>query len=301
MLNNETIAILGASGQVGSEYVALLREDTNLITPSRNQLNLAVEDQVCTWLNRKQPTIIINAAAFTDVDGAENKKQEALALNAQLPSALASWCEFNHSRLLHFSSDYVFSGDETPIQHETLTPSPLNWYGETKAMGDKSIVDSKANALILRSSWIYSGHHKNFLLSIIKQAYKKKEITVVDDQIGTPTPANWLAKVGLSLLNEWPTPPKKIINAVPNGFVSWYEFANSIISYLNAKGAPLKIERVVPISAESLCQTAKRPKNSKLDNRYLSEYLDYEVDNWDSLMHDEIDKILSPLSKIESL
>ena len=301
MLNNETIAILGASGQVGSEYVSLLRKDANLIIPTRVQLNLAVSDQLYTWLDRTRPTIIINAAAFTDVDGAENNRQEALALNAQLPSALASWCELNHSRLLHFSSDYVFSGGEKSFQHETLTPSPINWYGETKAMGDKSIVESNANALILRSSWIYSEHHKNFLLSIIEQAYQKKEITVVDDQIGTPTPAYWLAKVGLSLLKKWPKPPMKIINAVPNGFVSWYDFAITIISYLNAKGVPLKIERVVPISAESLCQTANRPKNSKLDNRYLSEYLDYEVDNWDSLMHDVIDKVLTHFSKIESL
>ena len=292
MFDQETIAILGASGQVGSEYVSLLRQNTNLITPSRDQPNLAVVDKLYAWLDRKRPTIIINAAAFTDVDGAENNRQEAFALNAQLPSVLASWCEFNHSRLLHFSSDYVFSGGETAIQHETLTPSPLNWYGKTKAMGDKSIVDSDVNALILRSSWIYSNHHKNFLLSVIKQAYQKKEITVVDDQIGTPTPANWLAQVGLSFLNKWPTPPRKIINAVPNGYVSWYEFANSIISYLNAKGVPLRIERVIPISSELLHQTAKRPKNSKLDNRFLSEHLDYEVDNWDSLMHDVIEKFL---------
>ena len=111
MLDNDTIAILGASGQVGSEFVSLLQDDTNLILPSSNQLNLAEVEQIYSWLDRKQPTVIINAAAFTNVDGAENKRQEALALNAQLPSALASWCGFNHARLLHFSSDYVFSGD----------------------------------------------------------------------------------------------------------------------------------------------------------------------------------------------
>ena len=301
MLENETVVILGASGQIGCEFVSLLRKETNLIAPSRDQLNLVVFDQLYTWLDRKRPTIIINAAAFTDVDGAENKRLEALALNAQLPSVLASWCEFNHSRLLHFSSDYVFSGCGTSSQHETLTTSPLNWYGKTKAIGDKLIVDSNANALILRSSWIYSEHHKNFLLSIISQAFQKKEISVVDDQIGTPTPANWLAKVGLSFLNKWPKPPKKIINAVPNGFVSWYDFAIHIISHLNAKGVSLQIERVVPISSELLRQSAKRPKNSKLDNRYLSEHLDYEVDNWDCLMHDVIDKVLYRLSEIESL
>ena len=301
MLDSEKIAILGASGQVGSEYVSLLQKDTNLILPTRDQLNLAVFDQVYTWLDKNRPTTIINAAAFTDVDGAETNRQEALALNTQLPSTLASWCEFNHSRLLHFSSDYVFSGGEKNVQHETLTPSPLNWYGKTKSMGDKSIVDSNANALILRSSWIYSEHHTNFLLSIIKQAYQKKEIKVVNDQIGTPTPANWLAKVGLSFLNKWPKSPKKIINAVPNGFVSWYEFANSIISYLNSKGMPLQIERVIPISTESHCQTAKRPKNSKLDNRYLSEYLNYEVENWDSLMREVIDKVPSQLKTIDDI
>ena len=300
MLDNESVAILGASGQVGSEFVSLLQDGTNLIVPSSNQLNLSEIDQIYSWLGREQPTVIINAAAFTDVDGAENKRQEALALNAQLPSALASWCEFNHARLLHFSSDYVFSGDEASIMNETVTPSPLNWYGRTKAMGDKFILDSKANALILRSSWIYSEHHKNFLLSIIGQAQQKKKITVVDDQIGTPTPANWLAKVGLCFLNKWHKPPKKIINAVPNGFVSWYGFATSIISYLDTRGLPTQIERVVPISSESLCQTAKRPKNSRLDNRYLSQHLDYEVDNWNSLMHDVIDQFLSNIPETES-
>ena len=301
MLDNDTVAILGASGQVGSEFVSLLQDDTNLILPSSNQLNLAEVEQIYSWLDRKQPTVIINAAAFTDVDGAENKRQEALALNAQLPSALASWCGFNHARLLHFSSDYVFSGNEASIMNETVTPSPLNWYGKTKAMGDKFILGSKANALILRSSWIYSEHHNNFLLSIIRQAQQKKKITVVNDQIGTPTPSNWLAKVGLCFLDKWQKPPKMIINAVPNGFVSWYGFATSIISYLDTRGLQTQNECVEPISSESLCQAAKRPKNSKLDNRYLSQHLNYEVDNWDDLMHAVIDKFLSNTSEIESL
>ena len=298
MLDNELIAILGASGQVGSEFVSLLQHDKNIIVPSRYQLNLTEGEQIRNWLDREQPTIIINAAAFTDVDGAENNRQEALALNALLPSELASWCRSNHARLLHFSSDYVFSGDESSIMNETVTPSPLNWYGKTKAMGDKHILDSKANALILRSSWIYSEHHHNFLLSIIRQAQQQKKITVVDDQIGTPTPANWLAKVGLCFLAKWQKPPKKIINAVPNGFVSWYGFATSIISYLAARGLPTQIERVEPIPSASLCQAAKRPKNSKLDNSQLSQYLDYEVDNWNSLMHDVVDKYISHNSKI---
>lgn len=301
MLDNDTIAILGASGQVGSEFVSLLQDDTNLILPSSNQLNLAEVEQIYSWLDRKQPTVIINAAAFTNVDGAENKRQEALALNAQLPSALASWCGLNHARLLHFSSDYVFSGNEASIMNETVTPSPLNWYGKTKAMGDKFILDSKANALILRSSWIYSEHHNNFLLSIIRQAQQKKKITVVNDQIGTPTPSNWLAKVGLCFLNKWQKPPKKIINAVPNGFVSWYGFATSIISYLGTRGLPMQIESVEPISSDSLCQAAKRPKNSKLDNRYLSQHLDFEVDNWNGLMQNIIDKFLDNTSDAEGL
>ena len=301
MLDNDTIAILGASGQVGSEFVSLLQDDTNLILPSSNQLNLAEVEQIYSWLDRKQPTVIINAAAFTNVDGAENKRQEALALNAQLPSALASWCGLNHARLLHFSSDYVFSGNEASIMNETVTPSPLNWYGKTKAMGDKFILDSKANALILRSSWIYSEHHNNFLLSIIRQAQQKKKITVVNDQIGTPTPSHWLAKVGLCFLNKWQKPPKKIINAVPNGFVSWYGFATSIISYLGTRGLPMQIESVEPISSDSLCQAAKRPKNSKLDNRYLSQHLDFEVDNWNGLMQNIIDKFLDNTSDAEGL
>ena len=301
MLDNDTIAILGASGQVGSEFVSLLQDDTNLILPSSNQLNLAEVEQIYSWLDRKQPTVIINAAAFTNVDGAENKRQEALALNAQLPSALASWCGLNHARLLHFSSDYVFSGNEASIMNETVTPSPLNWYAKTKAMGDKFILDSKANALILRSSWIYSEHHNNFLLSIIRQAQQKKKIAVVNDQIGTPTPSNWLAKVGLCFLNKWQKPPKKIINAVPNGFVSWYGFATSIISYLGTRGLPMQIESVEPISSDSLCQAAKRPKNSKLDNRYLSQHLDFEVDNWNGLMQNIIDKFLDNTSDAEGL
>ena len=104
----------------------------------------------------------------------------------------------------------------------------------------------------------------------------------------------------MCFLNKWQKPPTKIINAVPNGFVSWYGFAKSIISYLDTRGLPTQIERVDPISSESLCQAAKRPKNSKLDNRYLSQHLDDEVDNWDILMQDVIEKFLSKISEVES-
>ena len=236
--------------------------------------------------------MVINAAAYTYVDLAEKNRQEALALNAYLPETLAGWCKDNCARLLHFSSDYVLSGIDKDIQDETSIPKPLNWYGETKIRGDLAIKDSGANALILRTSWVYSSHHHNFLLSIIRQAFSKQEMVVVDDQIGTPTPAHWLANVGCICLKRWNEGMPRLINAVPSGSVSWYGFANAILSCLTQQGYKIQTHNVKRISSNAINQAAQRPKNSRLDNRLLSEFIGEAIDNWDDFLQGLVNQVM---------
>lgn len=292
MLYNDKIALLGSSGQLGSEFIYLIDGKVNLIAPKRNEIDLLDLDRVESWLKKTSPDVIINAAAYTDVDLAEENRQEALVINAYLPKTLARWCKDNSARLLHFSSDYVLSGIDKDFQDEQTLPRPLNWYGETKNMGDLNIKNSGANALILRTSWVYSTHHHNFLLSIMRQAFSSPEIIVVDDQIGTPTPAHWLGNVGLTCLKHWNLNMPKLINAVPSGCVSWHGFAKAIVSCLSYQGYKIRTENIKPISSNSINQVATRPKNSKLDNRLLSEFLGEKIDNWDVFIYDLILKVM---------
>lgn len=292
MLGIKRIALLGSSGQLGSEFLSLLDGKVDLIAPKRKEIDLFDLNNLEKWLSKTAPDVVINAAAYTSVDLAEKNRHEALALNAHLPETLACWCKYNRARLLHFSSDYVLSGIDKDIQDETTLPDPLNWYGETKIMGDFAIKNSGANALVLRTSWVYSTHHNNFLLTIMRQAFSKREMVVVNDQIGTPTPAHWLANVGCSCLKRWNQNMPRLINAVPSGFVSWHGFANAILSCLSRQGYKIQTHNVKSISSNSINQPAQRPKNSKLDNQLLSEFMGEAIDSWDDFLQELVNQVM---------
>ncbi len=278
------ILLLGGSGQLGSEFVRLLASDNDILSPERAQLDLSKLTELPARLDALAPDIIINAVAFTHVDMAEKEKKTALCLNAEMPKTVALWCKVNDSRLLHFSSDYTLGGKGKAPQGEDSDLAPLNWYGSTKAAGDQAIFESHCSALILRTSWVYSAHHKNFMLSIIKQAFTSGTLSVVDDQIGTPTPADWLAKIGILCLNRpWCLTPR-LLNAVPSGFVSWCGFAEAIIAELKKQKVQIKADKVRPLLSNKLIQLAKRPKNSRLDNTALINYLGLRIPHWHELM-----------------
>ena len=295
MLKARKILLLGASGQLGQEFSCHLPSDVSLLCPTRGQLDLKTLNELPKYLDAVAPDIIINAAAYTKVDLAETEKHLSLCLNAKMPKSLANWCAVNKCRLLHFSSDYSLPGQGNLPQREDAKMAALNWYGYTKALGDQAILESGASAMVLRTSWVYSNHHKNFLVSIIKQAFIKQTLYVVCDQVGTPTPADWLTGIGINYLSssKWSGP--RLVNSVPSGFVSWHGFANAIIKELNRLNVPIKTKYVAEVDSKKMKQIALRPKNSRLNNAVLVGDMKVAVPPWAELLPELVSRTLKTL------
>lgn len=282
-MNQYRIMLLGGSGQLGSELLPLIRKMGKVDAPSRREVDAEDASMVLASLKSLKPELIINAAAYTAVDLAETYCDRALRLNAKLPALLAAWSAENGCRLVHYSSDYTLAGTGDSPQDEAKDMKPLSWYGRTKADGDIAINKSGAHALILRTSWVYSTHHHNFFRRIIELSRQRTLLKVIDDQIGVPTPADWLAKTTVRLLQ---TPIESLpanINCVPSGFVSWYGFATKIIEELRARNVAILTTNIEPISSDDLQQPAQRPKNSRLDNTKLKNILGECPEHWEEL------------------
>lgn len=277
----KTILLLGGSGQLGFELQKRLTEQGSLIAPSRKELDLCSSRNLSLFLYRHRPDIIVNAAAYTAVDAAENERELSKTLNSDVPRYLANWSASNQSFLLHYSSDYTLAGSGDAPQSEAEVMRPLNWYGYTKSLGDEAILQSGCQCLILRTSWVYSGHHHNFLRSIINKAETQDTLSVVDDQYGTPTPADWLAQTSVTLLDNIHDQMPKLINAVPSGYTSWFGFAEKILNTLKERQHPVKVERIIPLATSDLQQPARRPLNSRLQNGLLTKHLGSAINFWD--------------------
>ena len=189
--------LLGGSGQLGSELIPLLSARGHLTVTDRckpaspvdNWLRLDIDDgmELEGLLNRLQPELIVNAAAYTAVDQAEADRETAFKVNAELPSRLAEWACKNDARIMHYSTDYVFDGTQTRPYLEVDQPNPQSVYGQSKLAGEQALAKAGCPYIILRTSWVYSSHGKNFVLSMLELAGKGRSLKIVNDQIGCPT------------------------------------------------------------------------------------------------------------------
>lgn len=221
------------------------------------------------------PEIIINASAFTAVDLAESQKEKAMNINANSVGEIAKFCEKNNAILVHYSTDYIFDGSgQAPFKVDD-NANPINNYGGTKLEGERLILESKCRAYILRISWVYSSHGKNFVKTILKLMQERQEISVVYDQIGSPTSAFEVAKMTDTLLkNQLPLEfPFGIYHFTDGGFCSWFEFACEIEKQARALGFNLAVKKVNPILTSQFPTPAKRPQNSRLETSKLSEFI----------------------------
>lgn len=285
------ILITGSSGQVGSELLKQLRHHplfstlTRLLTPARSELDLSDAEAVQAYLTKHQPDVIFNAAAYTAVDLAETEPLEAMALNAQLPELLACYAAASGAYLLHYSTDYVYPGTGTTAWREDSPTAPLNVYGHSKLQGDLAVLNHSPEAVIFRTSWVYSTHSKNFLNTILRLAKERTELHVVADQIGAPTPASLIADISLQALARY-RQGKGIAGGVyhlaPRGYCSWYDFAKAIVSQAIKQGEKLALlpEAILPIPSSDYPTPAKRPLNSRLCVDKLENTLGIELPEW---------------------
>lgn len=260
-----SILVLGKNGQVAQALNQLLGESARFA--DRNEANFMQPTQVVEFIARCNPDVIINTSAYTAVDKAEIESEAADLVNHQTPSAIALWATTNKKTLIHYSTDYVFDGSGNVPRSETSDPNPLSVYGRTKLLGDQAILACGARALILRTSWVYSHVGTNFFRTMLRLGSEREELSIVNDQIGSPTYAPDLAALTLQMLRHPRFAQRtggEIYNVCGQGCCSWYEFALEIFKLAPDFGHSLKVKTVKPIPSSEYPTPAKRPLNSRL-------------------------------------
>ena len=266
------ILLTGVTGQVGSALLQPLQQIGQVIAPTRAQLDLANSDAVKRYLADHRPDLIINPAAWTQVDQAEAEPDAAHRLNAALPEQLARYCAEQGAWLIHYSTDYVYSGEGTEPFTEASAPAPLSVYGKTKLAGDEAVQALCPNHLILRTSWVYSHTGHNFLKTMLRLGKGRDEISVVNDQIGTPTSASFLADVTVTLIGRvqaYQAVPAGVYHAVPSGYTNWAGFAEAIFAAAREFGLGEYAVNVKGIPTSEYPTPAVRPLNSRLCQQNL--------------------------------
>ena len=282
------ILLTGAAGQLGSELLPLLSRFGKVVPTDRSAPDTAADDWVKLeignagklelLLNRLRPELIVNTAAYTAVDQAEADPETSVRINATLPGRLAGWAKRNNAHLLHYSTDYVFDGKSDVPYLESDPPGALNVYGESKLAGETAIATSGCKHAILRTSWVYSSHGKNCVLSMLTLARKGLSLNSVDDQRGCPTWARNLALTSSSVIRQWQTADSENMHGVfhycDDRAVSWYDFANRIFELAVAAGLLLEGPELTPVPSLQFPQPARRPKWSVLNTDKIAKVFD---------------------------
>ncbi|MEM1189044.1 MAG: dTDP-4-dehydrorhamnose reductase [Pseudomonadota bacterium] len=274
----ERILVTGAGGQLGQALVTQCPAGVDIVACDRASLDIASEAAIADCLDDFQPQLLINAAAYTAVDKAETERAEAFRINGEAPGLLAAACVQRGARFVHISTDFVFDGQSgRPYEPESQT-APESVYGASKLAGEEAVSATGADALILRTSWVYSAGDGNFLSTMLRLHRERDEISVVADQIGTPTAAASLA----AALWSFAARPRLrgIYHFSDAGACSWYDFAVAIGEEAQASGILERAARVLPIRTEAYPTPARRPAYSVLDKTSTWRDADIEPRHW---------------------
>lgn len=269
------ILLTGCKGQLGRHLAPRLARLGEVIATDREggdfQCDLSDQRLLNKTLQRVKPDIVVNPAAWTAVDRAEDEPELAAKLNHDLPGWIGSWCADNDALLLHFSTDYIFSGPKDRGWREDDEPSPGNVYGRTKLDGESAVAASGARAVIVRTAWLFSHLPGNFLSAILTRAGRGQPLRIVSDQFGSPTWAGHLADATVALLERRERLPEhySVFNFAGKGCMSWHEFGQLAVERATQIGALDETVPVSPIESANWPQKAKRPVWSVLDcSRY---------------------------------
>ena len=283
------LLVVGANGQVGHALLRSLEPVGEVVATTRSgllddgsvceRLDLAELDTIAQLVQRVQPDVVINAAAYTAVDRAEDDVEAAFRANAEAPGRLADTCAALRIPLVHYSTDYVFDGRGTRPYRETDPTAPLGVYGRSKLAGEEAIAASGARHLILRTAWVYGLHGHNFLHTMLRVGAERDELRVVADQRGCPTPAWLIADVTASIITQGIV-ESGVRHLVADGETTWHGFAEAIFEEGLAAGLIARAPRVTPIATHEYPTRAARPTYSVLDTTRLRGEYGVELPAW---------------------
>jgi dTDP-4-dehydrorhamnose reductase len=282
-----TILLLGRHGQVAWELQRSLGSIGHITVLGSEELNLAEGDKLRDRIRTLKPQMVVNAAAYTAVDQAENEVELATAINATAPRILAEETARLGAWLVHYSTDYVFDGRQEGWYVENDAPNPLGVYGQTKLDGELGIQAVGGNHLILRTTWVYGRRGKNFLLTILRLAAERSELKIVADQVGAPTWSRSIAVTTGQILSQIVGGKQSaagVYHLSAAGATSWHGFATKIVDYARQfdPELPLAIENILPIPAIDYPTPAQRPANSRLDNSKLLHTFGLQLPDWEA-------------------
>jgi len=284
-----TILVFGGNGQVGQELLGALAPLGTVVATTRSgelpdggRCEVADFDQpdsLPTLLDRLQPSIVVNAAAYTAVDRAEQDIASAFRANAEAPGVIARWCAAHDVPFVHYSTDYVFDGQGNAPYREDEPTAPLGVYGSSKRDGEEAVRAAGGRHLIFRTAWVYAAHGTNFLRTMLRVGAARSELRVVADQVGTPTPAALIADFTAHALQH-PGRLSGTWHLTANGQTSWHGFAEAIFAEALATGMMVEVPRVQAITSAEYPTPARRPAWSVLDNRRLQRDFSLQLPAW---------------------
>ena len=288
-----TVLLFGGNGQVGHELRRSLRPLGDVVVTTRSgELPEGVRCEVADFdrpdtladlVERVAPAIVVNAAAYTAVDKAEDDADAAFRTNAEAPGVLARACATRDIPFVHYSTDYVFDGQGSRPYREDDPTAPLGVYGASKLAGEDAVRSVGGRHLILRTAWVYGRHGHNFMKTMLRLGADRDELRVVADQVGTPTPAALIADVTTELLGLRDA-PSGTFHLTPRGETSWHGFAEAVFEEALARGMISRAPKVIPIATSEYPTRARRPAYSCLDIGKVEAHVGRRLPEWsDSL------------------
>lgn len=282
-MSRPRILLTGRNGQVGWELERTLACLGDVTALDSRQMNLGDEAAIRAGVEQVQPDIIVNAAAYTQVDKAEAEPDMAERINATAPGILAEQAERRGAVLVHYSTDYVFDGSGERHWTEDDTPNPLNVYGRTKLAGEQAVQSACSRHLILRTSWVYGTRGSNFLLTMRRLMQERDALNIVADQVGSPTWSRMIAEGTsqvLALVNAGIADGWGVYHLTSSGTCSWFDFASAI----RAHGDAAYRAQLSPIPTSAYPTPATRPLNSRLSNDRLQERFGVRLPDWQNAL-----------------
>jgi dTDP-4-dehydrorhamnose reductase len=284
------LVVLGPRGQVGWELLRALQPLGQVIAADRRQADLADPDHLIAQIAALKPDVLVNAAAWTAVDAAEQQAAQALRVNGTAPGLLARAARACGALLIHYSSDYVFDGSGSRPWRESDDCAPINLYGRSKLLGEQAIAQAGGDWLILRTSWVYASRGGNFVRTMLRLGSERDSLRIVADQIGAPTPARLIAETTAHLIRQSMAERQEVrfkpglFHLSATGETSWHGFAQEIFARWRelAPDQPLKVTELRPIASADYPTPAQRPLNSRLSCDALAERFDVALPDWRS-------------------
>ena len=306
-MSDSLILLVGANGQIGGEALPLLRAIGTVVSLTRAELDLTDPTAISAAVRELKPRWIVNAAAYTAVDKAESDSQTAFAINGDAPRILGEEAYRIGAPVIHFSTDYVFSGDGTRPWSEDDPTGPLGVYGASKLAGEQGLAGSGATYFIFRTSWVYGAHGENFLRRILKLALEREELKIVDDQYGAPTWSLTLARLAVDCilrgekdaLTRGDRPAEAvqsisgIYHACSAGFTTWFGFASEFVRMAQTARPERVFARLTPIPSSAFPTAAKRPMNSRMNCEKLAHTFGFDMPAWQDSLSQVMDEVLA--------